>query len=150
MPDDLKLRFQLASDRHLEMLKRSFAGKRLIAPAADADRLGLVGDVANETRAIELFADWPVPVLFVAGNHECYGLSWERARAALRQIARGTSVVVLDKDTADPSIFEHWCAPRRRVLSRVRFLGHRHDVVDGLQVQRRKDAAATDGARRTA
>ena len=57
------LRIQLASDLHLEMLERSFLGERLIAPAAGADLLVLAGDIANGTRVIELFAQWPVPVL---------------------------------------------------------------------------------------
>jgi predicted phosphodiesterase len=119
----MTLRIQLASDLHLEMLERNVVGERLIAPAADADLLVLVGDVSNGVRAIELFADWPVPVLFVAGNHEFYGLSWEETRADLRRAARGTSVVVLDNDVADLSVFGHWSAPRSQILSRVRFLG---------------------------
>jgi len=117
------LRIQLASDLHLEMLGRGLAGERLIAPAADADLLVLAGDVANGTRAIELFANWPVPVLYVAGNHEFYGLNWESTRAHLRKAARGTSVVFLDNDAADLSAFGHWFGPRKDLLSRVRFLG---------------------------
>ena len=123
MSDGQTLRIQLASDLHLEMLERNFIGERLIAPAADADLLVLVGDVAQGTRAIQLFSDWPVPVLFVAGNHEFYGLNWEHTRADLRRAARGTSVVVLDNDVADLSAFEHWSEPSKQVLSRVRFLG---------------------------
>jgi len=117
------LRIQLASDLHLEMLGRGFACERLIAPAADADLLVLAGDVANGTRAIELFANWPVPVLYVAGNHEFYGLIWESTRAHLRKAATGTSVVFLDNDAADLSVFGHWFGLRKDLLSRVRFLG---------------------------
>ena len=117
------LRIQLASDLHLEMLERSFLGERLIAPAAGADLLVLAGDIANGTRAIELFAQWPVPVLYLAGNHEFYGQRWEETRADLRRAARGTSVLFLDNEVADLSVFEHWSAARKQVLSRVRFLG---------------------------
>lgn len=123
MTDGRMLRMQLASDLHLEVLESRFPGERLIAPTADADLLVLAGDVANGRRAIELFADWPVPVLYVAGNHEFYDLNWETARADLRQAARGTSVQFLDNDVADLSIFRHWWAPRREKLDRVRFLG---------------------------
>lgn len=134
MTDGRMLRIQLASDLHLELVESRFPGERLIAPAADADLLVLVGDVANGRRAIELFADWPVPVLFVAGNHEFYGFSWETTRAELRQAARGTSVLFLDNDVADLRIFRDWWAPRREKLNRVRFLGatlwtdYRYDV----------------------
>lgn len=89
MTDRRTLRIQLASDLHLELFEVSFPGERLIAPAPDADLLVLAGDVANGIRAIELFADWPVPVLYVAGNHEYYGLSWESTRVDLEQAARG-------------------------------------------------------------
>jgi len=116
-------RMQLASDLHLEMLQRDFSSERLVAPAADADILVLAGDVASGTRAIELFANWPVPVLYVAGNHEFYGHGWESTRAQLHKAARGTSVVFLDNDAADLSRFGHWWGPRRDLLSRVRFLG---------------------------
>ncbi len=117
------LRIQLASDLHLELLEERFPGERLIAPAADADLLVLAGDIAKGTRAIEHFADWPVPVLYLAGNHEFYRGQWEATRAELRQAAQGTSVVFLDNDIADLSKFEHWLATRRDALSRVLFLG---------------------------
>ena len=123
LSDGQILRIQLASDLHLEMLGRSFLDERLIAPAAGADLLVLAGDIANGTRAIELFAQWPVPVLYLAGNHEFYGQRWEETRADLRRAARGTSVLFLDNEVADLSVFEHWSAARNQVLSRVRFLG---------------------------
>jgi predicted phosphodiesterase len=123
MPGHATLRIQLASDLHLEHLERDYPGERLIAPAFDADLLVLAGDIHNGTRAIELFGGWPVPVLYVAGNHEYYGAVWEQARAALRRAARGSSVVFLDNDVADLSVFEYWYADRSKVLERVRFLG---------------------------
>lgn len=117
------MRIQLASDLHLEMLERFFPGERLIAPAKDADLLVLAGDIAQGARAVQLFAHWPVPVLYVAGNHEFYGQDWIETRELLRASARGTSVVVLDNDVADLCVFEHWSASRRDELSRIRFLG---------------------------
>ena len=123
MTDGRMLRIQLASDLHLENIEVRFPGERLITPAADADLLVLAGDVANGKRAIELFADWPVPVLYLAGNHEFYDHNWETTRTDLRSAARGTIVLFLDNDVADLSIFRHWWASRKEALSRVRFLG---------------------------
>lgn len=95
------MKIQVASDLHLEFLQRIFPGERLIAPANDADVLVLAGDIANGLQAIELFADWPVPVLYVAGNHEFYSQSFEQTRIDLRKAAEGTSVRFLDNDIAD-------------------------------------------------
>ena len=103
------MRVQLASDLHLDLIERRWPGERLITPAPDADLLVLAGDIHHGTRAIELFADWPVPVLYLAGNHEFYGHHWDHARQQLRRAAAGTAVRFLDNDTVD--------------LDGVRFLG---------------------------
>lgn len=95
------MKIQLASDLHLEFLQRNFPGERLIAPAAEASILVLAGDIANGTQAIELFNDWPVPVLYLAGNHEFYGTDFAQTRAALPKAAEGTRVKFLDNDVAD-------------------------------------------------
>jgi len=95
------MKIQLASDLHLELLQRDFPGERLIAPAYGADVLVLAGDIANGVQAIELFKDWPVPVLYLAGNHEFYGLSFDQARFDLRKATEGTSVHFLDNDSLD-------------------------------------------------
>jgi predicted phosphodiesterase len=95
------MRLQLASDLHLELIERRFPGERLIEPAPGADVLVLAGDIHRGTRAIELFGDWPVPVLYLAGNHEFYGHRWDLARQDLRRAAAGTAVHFLDNDEAD-------------------------------------------------
>jgi len=95
------MKLQIASDLHLEFLQREFPGERLISPAYGADLLVLAGDIANGTDAIRLFNDWPVPVLYLAGNHEFYGLEFEETRVAMRNAARGTRVTLLDNDVAD-------------------------------------------------
>ena len=95
------MKLQIASDLHLEFLQRLFPGERLISPAYSADLLVLAGDIANGTEAIELFRDWPVPVLYLAGNHEFYGHAIEQVRADLRKAAAGTSVIFMDNDIVD-------------------------------------------------
>lgn len=95
------MKIQLASDLHLEFIQREFPGERLISPAYGADLLVLAGDIGNGTQAIELFKDWPVPILFLAGNHEFYGASIEQMRVDLRKAAAGTSITFMDNDLVD-------------------------------------------------
>lgn len=95
------MRIQLASDLHLEHLEYWFPGARTISPAHGADVLVLAGDIGKGTNALNLFRDWPAPVLYVAGNHESYGAAWADTIVALREAARGTSVRVLERDEAD-------------------------------------------------
>ena len=64
------MRIQLASDLHLEFLARNFPGERLIVPAHNVDVLVLAGDISHASSAVGLFKDWPVPVLYIMGNHE--------------------------------------------------------------------------------
>jgi predicted phosphodiesterase len=95
------MRIQLASDLHLERLQRYFPGERLISPAPGADVLVLAGDIANGSLAISLFKDWPVPVLYVAGNHEFYHESFDQMRSDLRAAAAGTAVTFLDNEAVE-------------------------------------------------
>jgi Icc-related predicted phosphoesterase len=95
------MKIQLASDLHLEFLGRHFPGETVIRPVADADVLVLAGDIHVGTAAIDLFRDWPVPVLYVVGNHEAYGLCLDDVREQLAIATRGTSITVLERDTAD-------------------------------------------------
>ncbi len=103
------MKLQLASDLHLEFLQQRWPGERIIAPAPGADLLVLAGDIANGEQAIALFADWPVPVLYLAGNHEFYGESLHGLRAQLKEAAAGTRIHFLDNTRVD--------------LGGVRFLG---------------------------
>jgi 3',5'-cyclic AMP phosphodiesterase CpdA len=95
------MRFQIASDLHLEFYQSGMPGYRMIEPAPGADALLLPGDIASGVQAVELFADWPVPVLYVPGNHEFYGFEREALLARMRDRARGTAVRVLDRDVAE-------------------------------------------------
>ncbi|CAL8474865.1 metallophosphoesterase [Caballeronia sp. S22] len=95
------MKVQLASDLHLELLARAFPGETVISAAHGADILVLAGDIANGSNAIDLFGHWPVPVLYVAGNHEFYHHCREDLIDELRRKAFGTSVSFLECDVAD-------------------------------------------------
>jgi hypothetical protein len=73
------MRLQLLSDLHLET--ESFTP----VPAGDAELLVLAGDIDSSWAGLELFRNWPVPVLFVAGNHEFDEREITQAWAALRE-----------------------------------------------------------------
>ena len=92
---------QLASDLHLEHIERWFPGERLIRPAPQADLLVLAGDIGHSASALRLFADWPVPVIYVMGNHEAYGRCIESVVEELQQASEGTSVKFLERDVID-------------------------------------------------
>lgn len=72
------MKIQIASDLHLERMTPKFPGYRAIAPA-DADLLIIAGDIHHGDAAIAAFADWPVPVLYVHGNHEAYHAQYPQA-----------------------------------------------------------------------
>ncbi|GJH18137.1 hypothetical protein CBA19CS22_16365 [Caballeronia novacaledonica] len=95
------MRVQLASDLHLELLARNFPGETVIRPAHGAGMLVLAGDIASGSKAIELFGTWPVPVIYVAGNHEFYNYCREDLVDELREKSVGTSVHFLERDVAD-------------------------------------------------
>jgi predicted phosphodiesterase len=67
------VRIQIASDLHLKMLQRSFPGFSPVQPSPSADVLVLAGDIASHAEAVKAFANWPVPVIYVHGNHEASG-----------------------------------------------------------------------------
>jgi Icc-related predicted phosphoesterase len=68
------MRIQIASDLHLEYLEKHFPGYHGVVPC-DVDLLVLAGDIAQGTRVFDIFAGWPIPILFVPGNHEFDGSS---------------------------------------------------------------------------
>lgn len=95
------MRIQLLSDLHLEFLERTFPGECTVSPAHQADVLVLAGDVANGPSAVELFRDWPVPVIYLAGNHEGYGQCWPDVLEQCARSAEGTSVRFVEKGLVD-------------------------------------------------
>lgn len=95
------LRVQLASDLHLEMFRRVFKDATRVERLGPdrADVLVLAGDIHNGVEAVRRFADWPIPVLFVPGNHEFYEHLVHPTVDALREACRGTQVHLLACDT---------------------------------------------------
>ncbi|OWW22678.1 metallophosphoesterase [Noviherbaspirillum denitrificans] len=102
------MNIQLASDLHLDLLQPRFPGFRAIEPNADADVLVIAGDIHHGTGAVATFADWPVPVIYVHGNHEAYKSTIEETTAAVRAAA-GKGFHYLENDEL--------------ILGNVRFLG---------------------------
>ncbi len=102
------MRLQILSDLHLET--ETWAAE----PAPDADLLVLAGDIDATWRALDGFRDWPVPVLFVAGNHEFDSREMRDAWPALRRRCERLGFTVLERESVV------WPAPDGR---RIRFVG---------------------------
>lgn len=116
------MKIQLLSDIHLEA-NPGFVPQ----PAPGADVLVLAGDVGSYqwrrdgTRMAEpdwglrrfsplaAFAHWPVPVLFVPGNHEYDALDFDDTHHRLRETCERLGLVWLERETV--------------VLAGVRFVG---------------------------
>ena len=102
------MKIQIASDLHLKPLESRFPDYRIVEPA-DADVLVLAGDIHRATRAVEMFADWPVPVVYVHGNHELYHEEYSALMEKMRAACAGSNVHFLEKDEC--------------IIGGVRFLG---------------------------
>jgi Icc-related predicted phosphoesterase len=102
------MRIQIASDLHLESLRRRFPDYRAL-DVTDADVLVLAGDIATGSDAVDVFADWPVPVIYVHGNHEAYGSVYGELTRDIQARAAGTQVRFLERDEV--------------IIGDVRFLG---------------------------
>ncbi|MEO8524020.1 MAG: metallophosphoesterase [Caldimonas sp.] len=87
------MRLQLLSDLHLET--EQFDPE----PAPGAELLVLAGDIDSQWSGLERFADWPQPVVFVAGNHEFDGRDLETALPALRQRCSDLGITLLEQES---------------------------------------------------
>jgi Icc-related predicted phosphoesterase len=92
------MNIQVASDLHLEFLQSRFPGYRILEPAAGADVLVIAGDIHCGTKAVEAFADWPVPVVYVHGNHEAYNAEYADLINDMRVATAGSNVHYLEQD----------------------------------------------------
>jgi len=86
------MRLQILSDLHLET--EDFAA----APAPGAELLVLAGDIDRGWDGLARFAHWPVPVLFVAGNHEFDGRDVDQATLDLRARCAELGLRMLQRD----------------------------------------------------
>ncbi|MDN3919335.1 metallophosphoesterase [Roseateles violae] len=102
------MKLQLLSDLHLET--EAFDPE----PARGAELLILAGDVDSRWDGLARFRDWPVPVVFVPGNHEYDGRDIDEARAGLHAWAAELGFTMLD-DAA--------CVRSDAAGRRVRLLG---------------------------
>ncbi len=84
------MRLQLLSDLHLET--EAFDPE----PASGAELLVLAGDVDSSWAGLERFRGWPVPVIFVAGNHEFDGRELTHAWPALRERCSALGLTLLE------------------------------------------------------
>ena len=107
------MKIQLMSDLHLEVHPH-FQPE----PAPGADLLVLAGDVGSYQPGsllpdadfgLSRFAGWPVPVLYVPGNHEYDMQDFDAAHTRLRATCERLGLLWLERET--------------RVLGGVRFIG---------------------------
>jgi len=87
------MRVQVLSDLHLET--EDYAP----VPSPHAEVLVLAGDIDSTWVGLERFRDWPVPVLFVAGNHEFDGRELAEAWPALRRRCHELGITMLERES---------------------------------------------------
>lgn len=102
------MRLQLLSDLHLET--EDFTAQA----APGAELLVLAGDIDSGWSGLSQFSNWPVPVLFVAGNHEFDRRELNEAWPLLRQRCESLGIHLLEQQS--------WHFTSASGL-RVRFLG---------------------------
>jgi hypothetical protein len=106
------MRLQLLSDLHLETERYD------PEPAPGAELLILAGDIDSEWVALERFAGWPQPVVFVAGNHEFDGRDLDVAWPALRERCAALGITLLECETL---VVEDDRARRIRLVATTRW-----------------------------
>ena len=105
------MKVQLLSDLHLEANPQA-----QFSPAPGAELLVLAGDIGSyqdRTQGPPLaepdwglqrfsplpqYAGWPVPVLFVPGNHEYDGRDWDETHRALRATCERPGLIWLERE----------------------------------------------------
>jgi Icc-related predicted phosphoesterase len=105
------MKVQLLSDLHLETQPNFFP-----TPAPDAELLVLAGDIGSYQEGSKLdepdfglrrfsplpeYGGWPVPVLFVPGNHEYDAFDVDEAHAKLRETCTRLGIVFMDREVLE-------------------------------------------------
>lgn len=110
------MKLQLLSDLHLESHPRFYAD-----PVPGADMLVLAGDIGSYQQGSRLEDDdfglgrfsprkgWPVPVMYVPGNHEYDSADFDATHARLRAICAELGIIWLERET--------------QVIGGIRFIG---------------------------
>jgi predicted phosphodiesterase len=114
------MKIQIASDLHLEFLERKWPDERLIEPAPGAGLLVLAGDIGNGVDALSHFANWPVPVVYLAGNHEYYGHPLPAMKDKIRRECVKLGITFLDNEVVTfgevrvlgATLWTDYCLPR--------------------------------------
>ena len=128
------MKLQLLSDLHLET--ESWEPR----PAADAELLVLGGDIdsSHGWPGYRQFANWPVPVLVIAGNHEFDDRDFDAATAGLRGLCAELNFTFLERQEL---LFTSSATGRRlRVLGTTRWSDF--DLFGEAQRPRAERAAA--------
>jgi Icc-related predicted phosphoesterase len=86
------MRLAILADLHLTVADMS-------APQLDCDLVILAGDIARPEQGIAWARQFTVPVIYIAGNHEFYGSDLVTTRAALKRLAAGSQIHVLEQDS---------------------------------------------------
>lgn len=102
------MRIQVLSDLHLETEECH------LSPAPEAEVLVLAGDIDSSWNELARFKDWPVPVIFVAGNHEFDRREVTEALPELRAACDSMGFQLLECDS---------CLQSDDQGRRIRFLG---------------------------
>jgi hypothetical protein len=87
------MRLQLLSDLHLET--EAYTPE----PAPGAELLVLGGDIDSRWDGLARFADWPAPVLMVAGNHELDRREWNEAWPQLRERCARLGIRLMERES---------------------------------------------------
>jgi predicted phosphodiesterase len=87
------MKLQLLSDLHLE--SEDFDPQ----PTPGAELLVLAGDIDAGWGGFERFAHWPVPVIFVAGNHEFDQRDLRQAWPGLKDLASRLGWILLERES---------------------------------------------------
>ncbi|WHZ11171.1 MAG: Ser/Thr protein phosphatase family protein [Burkholderiaceae bacterium] len=85
------MKLAVLSDLHLTVAE-------MAVPELDCDLVILAGDLARPEQAIAWARAFPQPVIYVPGNHEYYGGSFDGTLAHLRELAAGSRIHVLERD----------------------------------------------------
>lgn len=106
------MRIQLLSDLHLET--EPFEPE----PAPGAEMLLLAGDIDSTWEGLAKFRGWPVPVLFIAGNHEFDGRELKIAWPALKDRCDTLGLQLLERGSV---VRRDSCGRHIRFVATVRW-----------------------------